>query len=437
MNKSWIFALFAIIILALCQIIQATDKPNIVYFLIDDMGFSDCGFNGGKNIKTPNIDSLAQCGTIFANYYVQPLCSTSRACLMTGRLPIRHGIYGALKTDSKFGLPLNERLLPQALHEAGYITAICGKWHLGEFQSQYRPMQRGYDHQYGLWYGMIDYFTHERGGRVDWYRDDQPLTEDGYSTHLIAREAVRLISRQSNEKPIFLYVAFNAVHAPFQVPDKYQTPYRNLPPKRRTMAGMLSAVDEAIGQIIQALTDSNLRDNTLIIFSSDNGGVQPDQYTSNQPLRDGKGSIYEGGVRSAAFAVWPDKIPAGKTVQDPVHLIDWYPTLLKLTGVSPVQSLPVDGVDIMPLLQNGTPLQRDALLLAQPNQAAIRMGDWKLIQLASGKIELYNLAEDIGETHNLATEHPQQAAIMNVRLKEMLKDAVPPLTNQSRPDDSE
>jgi arylsulfatase A-like enzyme len=202
----------------------APPKPNILYILMDDMGFADCGFNGGKDIHTPNIDSLSTQGTVFANYYVQPLCSAARACLLTGRLPIHHGVYGALKVDSKFGLPLAERTLPQALHAAGYTTAICGKWHLGEFEPAYRPMQRGFDRQYGFWYGQLDYFTHRRGGRVDWYRNDQPCAEEGYTTHLIAREAVRLIQEQPKDKPLFLYVPFNAVHAPFQVPESYSEP---------------------------------------------------------------------------------------------------------------------------------------------------------------------------------------------------------------------
>ncbi|MCA9260851.1 MAG: sulfatase-like hydrolase/transferase, partial [Planctomycetales bacterium] len=255
--------------LALCGEAHGSESrpPNIVYFLIDDMGFADCGFNGSSDVATPQIDALAARGTVFENFYVQPLCSATRATFLTGRYPIRHGIYGALKVGSKSGLPLQERLLPQDLKAAGYSTAICGKWHVGEFEEAYRPLQRGFDRQYGLWYGQIDYFTHERGGRVDWYRNDERIDEEGYSTHLIANEAVEIIRSHEREKPLFLYVPFNAVHGPFQVPAGYEQPYRNLKPRRATFAGMLAAVDEAIGSVVQALREAGMEGETLVIFS--------------------------------------------------------------------------------------------------------------------------------------------------------------------------
>ncbi|HEY1121832.1 MAG TPA: arylsulfatase, partial [Haloferula sp.] len=366
---------------AATAIATATSKPNIVYFLVDDMGFADCGFNGGKDIKTPNIDALAAKGSIFESYYVQPLCSTTRSTLLTGRLPVHHGVYGALKPDIKGGLPLEERILPQALKTAGYTTAICGKWHIGESSPEYRPMHRGFDHQYGIWYGQIDYFTHVRAGRVEWYRDDQPLKEEGYSTTLIGNEAARLVKAQPEGTPLFLYVPFNGVHGPFQAPEKYKEPYKNLPPHRQTMAAMLSVVDESIGHVVAALREKKMEENTIIIFSSDNGGVNPGDYTMNTPLRAGKATTYEGGVRSSAFVVYPGKIAAGKKIATPVHVSDWYPTLVKLTGADATQALPVDGMDIWPLLTKGTPPARDALLLgSHPNRIAVRMGDWKLIR---------------------------------------------------------
>jgi len=440
-----------VFLLAAWTLLAAPARPNIVYLLVDDMGFADCGFNGSKEIHTPNIDALAAQGTVMENYYVQPLCSAARACFLTGRLPIHHGIYGALKVESKFGLPLKERTLPQALHTAGYTTAICGKWHLGEFEPAYRPTQRGFDHQYGLWYGQIDYFTHRRGGRVDWYRDDKTLDEPGYSTFLIAKEATRLIKEQPKDRPLFLYVPFNAVHGPFQAPDSYREPYANLRPTRAMMAGMLAAVDEAIGQIVDALKASHMDTNTLIIFSSDNGGVQPGVRTMNTPLRDGKGTIYEGGVRSAAFVVWPGHIPAGKRISPPVQLADWYPTLVKMTGADPTQPLAVDGLDIMPLLTEGRTPDRDALLIVgtSPNRMAIRMGDWKLLvnpnhgargrradpddeednEVATRQgdvVELYNLADDISETKNLAASQPERVKAMRARLESLKKGMLPP-----------
>ena len=359
----------------------ASQRPNIVVILVDDMGFADCGFNGGKDIRTPNIDALAARGSVFGSYYVQPLCSASRASLLTGRFPVHHGIYGALKVESRVGLPLAERTIAQGLHTAGYTTAIVGKWHVGEFQPEYRPTRRGFDHQYGLWYGQIDYFTHRRGGRVDWYRDDQPSDDKGYSTHLIGREAARLIKQQPQDRPLFLYVPFNAVHGPYQVPASDRTPYKDLRPQRQTLAAMLAVVDEEVGRIVAAIHDRKLDENTLIIFSSDNGGVGPGRITMNTPLRAGKGTIYEGGVRSSAFVTWPGKVPSGQKITAPVHLVDWYPTLLQLTGADSKQPLAVDGVDIWPLITTGKAPDRDALLLVgtQPDRAAIRMGDWKLL----------------------------------------------------------
>ena len=423
----------------------APKKPNIVFFLIDDLGWSDCGFNGGREIMTPNIDKLANGGAILESHYVQPVCSPTRSALMTGRYATRTGVYTIVRPHAKWGLPLQERTLANALHEAGYETAITGKWHLGEFDRAYLPTSRGFDHQYGHYFGAIDYFTHVRDNTHDWYRDDQESKDEGYSTHLVAKEACRLIAQKDKSKPLFLYVPFNGVHAPLQVPDSYLQPYSGLTGPRQKLAGMLAAVDEAIGQIVDSLETAGLRDNTLIVFSSDNGGPKPG---TNTPLRDFKGSIYEGGVRGCAFANWPGKIPAGQRITQPMHVIDWYPTLVKLADGSLEQKLPIDGRDVWPMLTQQAPSPHDAILsVRSPTQAALRMGDWKLIDYAvsesnatdaakpraRGKknqrkasgIELYNLATDIGESTNLADKEKERVAMMKARLAEFLGDAVP------------
>ena len=424
---------------------EPAQKPNIVFCLIDDLGYADCGFNGGDEIRTPNIDKLAHGGAILESHYVQPVCSPTRAALMTGRYATRTGVYTIVRPKAQWGLPLQERTLANALHDAGYETAITGKWHLGEFDPAYVPTSRGFDHQYGHYFGAIDYFTHLRDGSYDWYRDDKELREEGYSTHLIAKEACRLITAKDKTKPIFLYVPFNGVHSPMQVPDSYLQPYPGMSGPRQKLAGMLAAVDEAIGQIVESLETAGLRENTLIVFSSDNGGPRPGK---NTPLRDFKGSIYEGGVRGCAFANWPGKIPAGQRITEPMHVIDWYPTLVKLAKGSLDQKLPIDGMDVWPMLTTHAASPHNAILSVQsPTKAAVRMGDWKLIsqapsvnapakaaraktrvknrQQGAETIQLYNLATDIGEATNLAEKDPQRVATMKAMLDVLLKDAVP------------
>lgn len=424
---------------------EPAQKPNIVFFLIDDLGYADCGFNGGDEIRTPNIDKLAHSGAILESHYVQPVCSPTRAALMTGRYATRTGVYTIVRPKAQWGLPLQERTLANALHDAGYETAITGKWHLGEFDPAYVPTSRGFDHQYGHYFGAIDYFTHLRDGSYDWYRDDKELREEGYSTHLIAKEACRLITAKDKTKPIFLYVPFNGVHSPMQVPDSYLQPYPGMSGPRQKLAGMLAAVDEAIGQIVESLETAGLRENTLIVFSSDNGGPRPGK---NTPLRDFKGSIYEGGVRGCAFANWPGKIPAGQRIKEPMHVIDWYPTLVKLAEGSLDQKLPIDGMDVWPMLTTQAASPHNAILSVQsPTKAAVRMGDWKLIsqapsvnapakaarakvraknrQQGAETIQLYNLTTDIGEATNLAEKEPERVATMKAMLDVLLKDAVP------------
>ncbi len=440
-------AFLAALALLVAAEVRASDaapstKPNILYILADDMGYGDPGFMGSKDLRTPNLDKIAQGGTILSSYYVQPVCSPTRSTIMTGRYVMRTGVYSIVPPHAAWGLPLAERTLAQSLREAGYETAITGKWHLGEFQPEYLPTHRGFDHQYGNWFGAIDYFTHMRGKVLDWHRDDQPSDDQGYSTLLDAKEACRLIREKNPAKPLFLYLPFNAVHAPHQVPPSYTQPFDKLKGVRKTYAGMVAAMDEAVGQVLAALDEAKIRDNTLIIFSSDNGGPSPGIVTSNGPLRAGKGTIYEGGIRVCAAVNWPGHIPAGKTVSEPVQSVDWYPTLLKLAGGSIDQKLPLDGMDIWPVLTAGAKTPHEALLLCgtRMDRTAIRMGDWKLLlsasekdaeeasddEAASGKVELYNLADDLGEKNDLAKANPDKVKELRSRLDAWMKEAVPP-----------
>ncbi|MDO8541445.1 MAG: arylsulfatase [Opitutaceae bacterium] len=435
-------------------------RPNVVFLLADDMGWGDVGFHG-SDIKTPNIDKLAAAGARLEQFYVQPVCSPTRAALMTGRYPIRHGLHiGVVRPYARYGLPLDERTLPQALKEAGYVTAITGKWHLGHFEPAYLPTRRGFDHQYGHYNGALDYFTHLRDGGFDWHRDDKVNRDEGYATHLLAREAARLIGEHDASKPLFLYVPFNAVHSPLQVPENYLAPYPNLKGNRRTYAGMLAAMDEGIGQIVAALEQKGLRKNTLIFFCSDNGGPAPGVVTSNGPLRAGKGTLYEGGVRVPAVAVWDGKIKPGSVVPAPLHMVDVYPTVLKLAGVSLAQKHPLDGRDAWPSITQGAPSPHDDILHnITATGGAIRVGDWKLVVngqrtdendmaargAAAGEggakkkgakkadkkspvgesIELFHISKDPYEKTNLASQQPDKVKQLRARLDAYAKAAVP------------
>ncbi len=436
------------LLLLLCASASAAEKPNIVYFLVDDMGYADVGFNGSKDFHTPNLDRLAKNGTVLTAMYGQPTCSPSRATLLTGRYPTHTGVYRTVGDQKSFNwpLPVNERTLAEGLRAAGYTTAICGKWHLGE-DPEYLPLQRGFDHQYGHITGSINSFTLQGQpgkNKRDWFRDDKPSADEGYDSDLIAREACRFTKEQPADKPLFLYFAPHAVHTPWLSPkeDLAQdlAPYVSLKGRRKDLAGMTAALDRVCGQVVAALETKGILKNTLIIFSSDNGGPSWNGVSQNMPLRGGKAQIYEGGMRLCSFVTWPGKVPAGVTNNEPLNLVDWYPTLLKLAGSSADQKLPVDGLDIWPVLTEGAKSpHKDILLMgSQPGEAAIRMGDWKLlvnpsdtkrekkkskseagVMVTSDLIELYNVASDISEQHNLAAAQPERVQAMLARLKEL------------------
>ena len=435
---------FAIVLLMAFDAVAAP-KPNIIVIIADDLGSGDVGWRGGE-IKTPNLDKLALSGARLEQFYVQPVCSPTRAALLTGRYPMRHGLQtGVVRPWAQYGLPLSERTLPQALREAGYTTAIFGKWHLGHHKPEFLPTRRGFDRQYGHYNGALDHFEHIRDGGFDWHRDDKVSRDEGYTTTLIARETVRFINDQNPNKPFFVYVPFSAVHAPLQVQEKYKAPYAHMRPRRANYAGMLACLDEAVGQIVDAVDARGWRTNTLILFSSDNGGPNPGVISSNGSLRAGKGTIYEGGVRACAFANWPGQIRSNTVVNAPLHIVDWYPTLLQLAGANTNQPLAVDGRNCWPAITQGARSPHQEILInATPRNGAMRAGDWKLVLNGdqsetddgdarpnrNGKtdaVELFNLADDPSEKNNRAAQHPDKVKDLRAKYDALAAQQVPPL----------
>ena len=254
----------------------AETRPNIVYIVADDLGWKDVGFNGCPDIKTPNLDKLAENGVKFSQFYAQPMCTPTRAALMTGRYPFR---YGCRRSSSPVrrvtAWPPTNGSCRNALKDAGYTTAIIGKWHLGHADLKYWPKQRGFDYQYGAMIGELDYYTHSDAGVLDWFRNNKPVHEKGYTTQLIGNDAVKYINEQSADKPFYLYLTFNAPHTPYEAPQDYIDRYKNIEdPTRRIYAGMVTCMDDEIGRVVAALDKKGLRDNTLIVFQSDNGGTR-------------------------------------------------------------------------------------------------------------------------------------------------------------------
>ena len=427
-----------------CAAAQAADKPNIIHIVADDLGWKDVGFNGCTDIKTPNLDALAGGGARFTQFYVQPMCTPTRAALMTGRYPFRYGLQTiVIPGPAGYGLDTSEFLLPQCLKDAGYTTAIIGKWHLGHADTKYWPRQRGFDYQYGAMIGELDYFTHRDAGVLDWFRDNKPVEEKGYTTQLLGNDAVKFVNAQSVEKPFYLYLTFNAPHTPYQAPQEYIDRYKDIQdPTRRIYAGMVSCLDDEIGRVVAALDKKGLRDNTLIVFNSDNGGTKNAMFAGqmadlsktkipcdNGPYRDGKGSLFEGGVRVAACANWPGHIKP-ETVDGIIHAVDIFPTLAALAGASTAKSKPLDGLNVWSTIAEGKPSPRSEVIYnIEPFRAAIRQGDWKIIwrSLIPSSVDLYNLAEDPYEKNNLAAAHPDKVTAMQARIEALGKEAAKPL----------
>lgn len=419
----------------------AAERPNILFLIADDLGWADVGWHGSE-IETPNLDRLAKAGVILDQHYVTPMCSSTRACLLSGRYSTRFGLDGATN-DQVF--PFGMTTLASALQSLGYDTGLSGKWHLGS-KPEWGPQKFGFDRSYGSFAGGVDQYTHlyKKGPfQKTWHRNHEYIDERGHAEHatdVIAREAALWMIAHTMErrKPWFIQVAFTAVHVPIQEPDKWVNRYAGKieNESRRRYAACATHMDDRIGAIVETLESTGQLENTLIIFTSDNGGsgpwkptgLYPGKYEacpvlgSNAPLRGRKGTVYEGGIRVPAFVYWPKRLKGGRVMKSPVHIVDWMPTLLNLTGYEFKKDLGFDGEDIWPLLTWYSPSPGPrTLYFKRGNHFALRHGDWKLVVSEKERIELFDLATDPNEATDLAKSRPEKMAeLMNLLLKERI-----------------
>ncbi|MCI0331908.1 MAG: sulfatase [Planctomycetes bacterium] len=415
--------------------VAADEKPNILVFLCDDTGWGEIGFQGNKQIPTPNIDSIAKNGIRFTQGYVAATyCSPTRAGLMTGRYPTRFGHeFNSISRES--GLSLNETTMADRFKSLGYATCAIGKWHLG-IKPEYRPTSRGFDEFYGTLANSAFFHPSQ-------FVDSRMSTEvqkvddpDFYTTDAYAERAVDWIGQQT-DKPWFLYVPFNAQHAPLEAPQEYLDRFGNIKKEnRRTFAAMMSAMDDAVGKILDKVREMGEEENTLIFFLSDNGGPANSTTSRNGPLRGFKAQTWEGGTRVPFCAQWKGHLPAGKTYENPVIQLDILPTALAAAGANVDPAWKLDGVNLLPYLAGEESARpHETLYWRFGKQWAVRHGDWKLVGANGGNLdgELYNLADDISESKNLAADNPDKVAELKQLWDAWNAQQVPPSSPQEKP----
>lgn len=419
----------------------AQSRPNIVFMMADDLGWADVEFHGG-NTPTPNLNRLLADGVELKQHYVAPVCSPTRAGLLTGRYWSRFGITTPINNR---GLPFETVTIARALRDAGYQTALIGKWHLGS-KPEWGPNHFGFHHSYGsLAGGVAPWNHHYKKGpfSTTWHRNEKLLSEEGHVTDLLTDEAVKWIGERSVDtasSPFFLYVPFTAVHLPIREPEEWmnRVPQEIEGAVARQYSACVLHLDAAVGRIVNAIDSAGLKRNTLIVFTSDNGGSTaqnndtkyPDDSCpngkltgNNLPLRGQKATLYEGGIRVPTIVRWPSKLAASSVFEPPVCIVDWMPTFCS-AGEAKVDAkqLAWDGINLLPALTESQPLPQRTLHITGPTgkRWALRDGDWKLIVTTqkggTEKVELFNLADDPNEEANLAGKHSDRVTLLKTKL---------------------
>jgi len=431
-----------ILILCTLSLTAADRKPNVIIIYTDDQGSVDLNCYGSKDLVTPHMDGLAKRGVRFTQFYASaPVCSPSRAGLLTGRYPVRAGMPGnAGSTKGKAGLAASEVTIAETMKAGGYKTAHIGKWHLG-YTPETMPNNQGFDYSFGHMGGCIDNYSHffywQGPNRHDLWRNGEEIFEDGkFFPELMAAEAGEFI-QQNKDKPFFMYFALNTPHYPYQGYAKWLKHYKNLPYPRNLYAAFLSTQDEAVGQLVGTVDRLELRKNTIIIFQSDHGHSHEERAHfgggSSGPYRGAKFSMFEGGLRVPAIISWPGSLPEGAVRDQVAHGCDWLPTIAELTGVKLLQK-DIDGKSIVSVIKNDEAKTPHDVLHWQTGRGrqphwAVRQGDWKLIGnphdssnkallTAKDKLFLVNLKESVSEMKNLAANRPD----ITQRLKKLHDD---------------
>jgi arylsulfatase A-like enzyme len=403
--------------------------------MTDDMGYADLSCYGQKDYSTPNIDRLSSQGVKFMNAYsAGSLCTPTRVAFYTGRYPARTAVglmepLTPTKRDSAYGLTPDVPSLGTMLKGAGYHTGLVGKWHLG-FRPEHSPTNNGFDYFFGIHSGAADYVSHKGdGGNHDLHENDSLVYPEGYLTDLISDKAIDFL-RRKKDKPFFLAVMYNAPHWPWQKPGDKAYPdsvdFRQ-GGSPGIYAGIMKSLDDGVGRILMALDDAGLAENTVVIFTNDNGG---ERYSNHGGLAKSKRYLWEGGIKVPAFVRWPQKISAGTVSDQVVVTMDWTATILSLSGAKPSTQFPLDGVDLMPILTRKAPGNAERTLFwrtfQRDRQKAIRSGDWKYLEDEAGSY-LFNLKNDPGEKHNLIKSQPKMAENLKAKYSSWEKTVLEPI----------